>query len=223
MKKNNFLLFGLLVACFLLPGCHQKIRIVTNTFADRESIGYDFEPGTTFNIKSIDDDEMLGKEVCRKIARILRAQGYQTVSESEADYTITFKTSIRTNSRRFAVPHYIPGPVQTTRGNVINEDDEVIEYQQQTATSGHTGYIEQEVIEFDRNLLVNVYDAQLVRKTGKKDQVWQGTASSHGACDDLREVIGYLLDTVFEHFGHDTHKKVQKEISIKWDGIGQYY
>lgn len=162
-----------------------------------------------------EDNQMFSKEVTQKIGRILESRGYfVTENVRKADYALLFNFGITSTQTTINVPKYIPGQSQTTQGSVYGSSGGYGSYQQTTQTSGTTVYVPENYIFFTRALAIDVYDAKLYRKNKKIEELWKANAISSGESGDLRYIIDYLLVTAFAHFGGDTGKYVEKELSV---------
>lgn len=207
----------------VLTSCVKKVHITTNAFADEAVIPGGFEEGSSFAVLPAQkDNQLLSKEVGRKIATELRAEGYEVKAAKEAekaDYCLVFGYGINSATNTVNVPKYIPGETQVKQGFVAGRRD-VIDYEEVTQTSGTTVYVPEEYIVFKRELMLQVYDAQLYNKTKKEELVWQGTAVSCGECGDLRVMIDYLISEIFNHFGCNTGRNIQSSVSVGYDFPG---
>ena len=151
---------------------------------------------------------MFSKEVSHKIAKILQEGGYHVTDAEHANYCLKFDYKMTGDTRTIQVPTYIPGPSETTKGNVCSSEGE-LRYQEEKQSSGTVIYTPQDITLFTRELSINVYDRN------NQEQVWQGFASSTGNGDDLRDVMDYLLVSAFNYFGQNTKKNLDARVSCK--------
>jgi hypothetical protein len=202
------------VALAFLCSCTRHYSISVDTYADRQFIPNGFRAGSSFAIfPAKDENPMFSKEVSQKISQILQDRGYRVESVKKADYVLIFNSAMTSTTTQINVPRYIPGQTQTTSGSVYGNRGYGGSYSEKTQSSGTTVYVPQDYTFFTRGLAVYVYDAEMYRKHEKEEQVWSGLAISSGENSDLRQVIDYLLISVFSYFGDNTKKSVKIDMA----------
>jgi hypothetical protein len=220
--------FCVLLALMFFCSCARQISITSNAFADLQSIPYGFPMKSSFFIitgqndyshltdqKIIigqNDNPMLSKEVTHKIGKVLEEKGYLVDNIDNADYYLVFNFVMTSSKATMNVPLYIPGPTQTTQGNIYGYGG-YVGYQQQTQTSGSYIYVPKEYVFFHRGLYLQVYDAKLCREKKQEAQLWQGSAISSGDSSNLRDIMNYLLITAFKYLGKNTQKDICANMS----------
>jgi hypothetical protein len=200
---------AVMVLAFLCS-CARHYSISVDTYADKQFIPAGFKPGSSFAIfPAKEENPMFSKEVSQKIAQILKDRGYRVESANKADYVLIFNSGITSTTTKINVPRYIPGQTQSTSGTVYGNRGYAGSYSEKTQSSGTTVYVPQDYTFFTRGVAIYVYDAEMYRKHEKEEQVWSGMAISSGENSDLRDVIDYLLVSVFSYFGDNTKKNVK--------------
>lgn len=208
LKIQRFLCILLILLFF--SSCTRHYSISVDTYADKQYIPKGFPANSSFAISpGKDENQMFSKEVSQKIAQLLKDRGYRTDVPGKADYILVFNSAMTSSTATVNVPRYVPGQTQTTTGNVYGNRGYGGSYSEKTQTSGTTVYVPQTFTYFTRGLAIYVYDAETYRKHSREEQIWSGIAISSGENSDLRQVIDYLLISVFSYFGDNTKKKVQ--------------
>lgn len=202
-----------LASCFI--SCVRKVDVTTNTFSDLTRIPQGFPSGSSFAILGLQENHpMLGKEVAFKISKILAESGYILTDQEHADYLIYFNFDLSSETRIVNVPHFIPGPTETTEKKVSSNNGEIVHYEEKKQGPGSIIFTPEERTLFTHQLQVLVKDQM-------NEEVWQGSAQAQGSRGDLREEMNYLLVSAFQFFGHNTGKNVSlrldaKNPNIKW-------
>jgi len=201
------------VMLLFLCSCTRTYYVDVDTYADRKQIPNGFPPGSSFVVLPDETDVgAFSKEMTQKIDQMLEDRGYDVVSANKADYYLVFKTSMTSAESTVCVPIYTPGSSQTTTGNVYGSRGHA-SYSETTKSSGTTDYVNQSYTYFIRGVGLHVYDAHTYRKHKKEDLIWSGIAISSGSNSDFRDVVDYLLVSVFKYFGDNTKKSVSMTIS----------
>lgn len=223
IRQNGKLIF-LLCVPLVLTSCVRQIGVTSSTFADPISIPTGFPRGSSFCIVQKQKDNLLfSKEVSRKIAIMLQDRGYSVVDcVEDADYCLHYDFGITSSTSTISVPKYIPGQTQITQGSTHTygrSSGGYTAYQEETQLSGTTVYVPEEYTFFTREMIIKVYDIHsgIFKKNKRQDQVWQGSAMSCGESSDQREIIDYLLTSVFKHFGKNTKKDIYEK-HTEWFG-----
>lgn len=217
MIKNIFLILktvALASVVFLLSSCLHTVRVTSDTFADQKAIPCGFRYGSSFFIKSArKDNQLFAKEVTYKIERILNDQGYSVVQSSkDADYCLIFTFDSNKYKETRDVPVYEPGEVTVTKGYSCGRRD-CVQYQEETSTPGKLFFVKKDFLMFDKNLMIEVYDAKLYRETKRQDQLWKASAFNCSEENNLREAVDYLLVSAFSNFGRSTGRSVNMQLS----------
>jgi hypothetical protein len=194
------------------------VYVSNNSYADMQTIPYGFPLGSSFYIElpEVGENALFAKEVVRKITTILRNKGYEVVRTVEAaNYTLAFTIEMKSHTERVVVPHYVPGPVKTTRSKVLSWDGKWTDIVEETATSGHYVDVEEERIVFKKDFSIKVFDRVREEETDDEELVWNAAVSSSNGRNDLRAEIDYLLLSAFKHFGRNTQKKVYADVQSR--------
>lgn len=205
----------LLVLVALMPGCMHRVYVSSNTYADREELPHGFPLGSTFTIKakaSPSHNEMLSKEIKHKISNTLQELEYTVIKEGTPDYYLSFSYDMTAKTELVQVPVYVPGPSQTTLGTVHTHNGYqggAVQYQETTQTSGTWTYVDEERTTFTRSLSMQVNTKNPFTQAKESNQVWQGSAVSCGDTGDLREIVDYLMKSIFKNFGLNTNRVVE--------------
>ena len=206
----------------LFSSCTRHYSISVNTYSDKQFIPNGFPPGSTFSVAPGNDtNPMFSKEVTEKISQILRNRGYEIADFNKADYILVFNTAITSSTTMINVPKYVPGQTQTKSGAVYGTYGYAGSYNEKTESSGSTVYVPEEYTYFTRGVGIFVYDAKLYRKKKIEEQVWSGMAISSGENSDLRDVVDYLLVSVFGYFGQNTKKNIDIYMSDRNQHVKQ--
>lgn len=208
--KNSFLA-PMLCLILITTGCFwRKTNVSSTTFADVDRIPHGFTSSSTFNVLySNNDNPLMAKEIRKKIEHMISQKGYRVQDRNTANYYLVFEANIESSQHTVNSLQYIPGPTQTTQGNIGN-----VFFNQTTNTWGNFQYVPEEITLYTGSLKIYVYDAEEHRKWfGKEDVlVWSGSAVSVGNNPDLRELIDYLLVSIFKDFGSSTGRIVSRNI-----------
>lgn len=211
--KKFLVLFILTTVSFVIFSCARDSHLTTSTFVDTKTLPQGFAQGSSFALLPMQkDNQLFSKEVSQKIEKILEGKGYTVKNPDKADYYLLFNFGMTSSTGTINVPRYIPGGTEKKEGSIYGVGGSV-QYQEQTQKAGSTVYVPQTYTFYTRGLLVAVYDAKIYRKTKKEEQVWQGFSVSSGESDDLRQIIDYLLVSVFKYFGKNTYKNIETNIN----------
>lgn len=213
MKAIKFLL--LLSLPLLLYSCTRQYAITTNTYADNALIPEGFPHSSRFAISSPQKETpLLTKEISNKIAKILLQNGYEVTESHNADYLLSFSYGMTSDTHTVAVPTYIPGPSETTYGEIYSGGKTMV-YREECCSPGTILYTPELV-----TLFTHSFEAQ-VFKLGATDPLWQGSCSCSSDNSDIRNVMDYLLVTSFKYFGQNTHQCLRLSLEegdpcVKW-------
>jgi hypothetical protein len=233
--------FLVLLSITVLSSC-IKVRVTTNTIADKRHLPIGFAPGASFRLLSLSNhDQMLSNEVYAKITTILENKGFVVVDDA-ADYGLAFSFDMSSSEHTAYVPIYTPGTVSVTQGTVYNSRGfGAGGYTQTSQSSGTINYIPQNYTLFHRVLDIAIFDLKLYRKEVQdrkeacswmqqfmhwingsepildkdiwpKVQVWEGRTVSSSENADLRVALDYLLVGMFDYFGKDTYGEISRAI-----------
>ena len=217
-SKFKLILLGTIL---IFLGACKTIKIVNNSFANKQSIPQGFIPGSSFCIKFTYTDnplipkniaEMIASEAAEKIAKILQTNGYVIRNSKTADYNLVFSFGMTKSINIVNVPVYMPGQTQIKNGNILDNSGEAVQYQEETQTSGKVVYVPQECTVYNKNLVAQIYDARLQREANKEKQVWLGSADSSNESSDIRDIMDYLLVSTFKYFGKNTQRIIATEM-----------
>lgn len=195
---------------FLASGCFwRRASVSSTTFADSDKIPYGFSHQSSFCVLNTNSDNpLLSKEIRKKIEQLLTQKGFVIQDKNTANYYLVFETNIESSKHLVNNLHYIPGTTQNTQGNLGN-----LLFNQKTTSSGTFQYVPEEITIFTGSINIYVYDATEHRKWfGKEVLVWSGSAASSGDNPDLRELIDYLLVSIFKDFGLSSGKLITRTI-----------
>lgn len=206
-------LITLISCCLLLSSCGRRMSITNNTFADRQAIPAGFERGSSFFIEPLEHkNKLFAKEIHHKIATLLNEQGFVVMSADRADYQVSCTMDMITSTITVQVPHYIPGEKIIVQGCKHKGDGDDQTYTETKETVGTVIYAPEERTIFKHKLQMSVY--QIAHDSSEnKEPVWQATAHTSGDDNDQRDIIDYLLVSVFKYFGKNTKKSVSTEVS----------
>lgn len=215
----------LLFVVVFLSSCLYNVHVTSNTFADEKSIPCGFRYGSTFFIKSAKkDDPLFSKEVAYKIENIIKSLGYNVVQDvKQADYCLVFNFEMLSTKQTKDVLKYEPGETIITQGRVSKHNHschsccnhESVAYTEETSTPGQFYYVKQDYMAYQKELFIEVYDANLYKETKKQEQLWKGYSSNCNEDHDLRVAIDYLLISAFKNFGRNTRRNVYMSLSEK--------
>ncbi len=212
---NSFV--RLLALAMLCTSC-SAYRVSTNTFVDIGELPRGFPIGASFAIISKKEDHFLfSKEVESKIAKILLGKGFIIAEKGRADYFLAFDFDSQAFTETVHVLRYLPEETKSTKGNIRGKED--IKYQEEVKSSGNAVYIPVERTFFTKNLNIFVYDAKLYGKAERENEIWRGSCSSTGSDKDLRQVLDFLIISVFEYFGKSTHKNIDSKLSKNYEAV----
>ncbi|MBF5060040.1 hypothetical protein [Candidatus Neptunochlamydia vexilliferae] len=201
-----FLAFSMLAAIF--SSCTRYYHIEANTFVDSKTIPNGFHPGSSFAIHPFEKEQtFLEKEVSQKIEQILVDKGYHVVPPNKADYYLTFSISMTSSTHIVQVPEYVPGKTKTKKGSYGG-----IEYEEEITEDGDVIYVPEEQTLYHGELIVIAYDPILYKHSKEDSKIWEGTAINSDENKDLRQVVDYLLVSLFEYFGKGTKRSIEVEI-----------
>lgn len=207
------LLICSLLSLLLLPACGRRISVTNNTFADYQAIPAGFAMGSAFFVEPLNHkNKLFAKEIQHKIGTLLREAGFIVTAAQHADYSISCTIDMVSSTITVQVPRYIPGEKITTQGCVHTNDDDDQIYTETKETAGTVIYTPEERTVFKHKLQMNVYQASNESEQ-KKELVWQATANTSGDDNDQRDLIDYLLVSVFKYFGKNTKKSVNTDVS----------
>ena len=94
----------LIVTLFLFSSCGDEIKITTNSFADSKIIPHGFLKRNSFFIEPINiENQLLSKEICRKIELYLELNGYSIQNEDKADFYVSLNFDIKKETKTIYV------------------------------------------------------------------------------------------------------------------------
>lgn len=209
---KSFKIFTVILCSLLLPACGRRISVTNNSFADYQAIPAGFALGSAFYVEPIKHkNKLFAKEIQHKIGTVLREAGFIVTAEQHADYRISCTIDMMSSTITVQVPRYIPGEKITTQGCVHTSDDDDQIYTETKETAGTVIYTPEERTIFKHKLQMNVYQANNEPEL-EKELVWQATANTNGDDSDQRDIIDYLLVSVFKYFGKNTKKSVETNV-----------
>jgi len=216
-SKEKYI-YLLLIIVLALPSCMKRVSISTNTFLNSRSIPDGFSPKSSFSIAPLkqSNNQLFETEIENKIIKILQNKGYVVTDPDHADYYLIFDFGMTSSKQVVNVPKYVPGQSQTRSGNVYN-GWKAANYNETSTSSGSIVYVPEEQTLFTRSLHLTVYDASLYKQKNQEEQVWQGSAASTGEDADLRDILDYLLVSVFKNFGKDSKKMINENVFMNSD------
>ncbi len=197
-----------LILLLLTIAC-TKYHVCTNTFVDSKAIPCGFPQGSSFDLISLNEENPLfSKEIGFKIEKLLEGQGYSVLYKDRADYHLEYDFHIEKSYGKTYVPSFVPGRTYISCGRFFNSRGRSSHFIGQTQIGGSTVYVPYRYSYYTREIALTVYNHS-------NDPVWQGCAVSSGKNSDLRAVADYLLVSLFDYFGENTHQYVSTEISAK--------
>ena len=225
MNKPIYIL-SILFLLFSISGCMKQINVTSNTFANHKMIPCGFSVGSSFYISSkVDDSNSLFlQEIEEKISQRLHSNGYVTTDAESAEYHLVYSCGVIASRENVNVPHFIPGSQQVKEGaghsrasgSVYSGYDTArlsssgsTHYHETTTNSGSIVYLPETITIFTHKIDIEVYRIKSFVVGRENELVWQGTAVSCESTGDQRDILDYLLDSIFKHFGTSTAKHAQ--------------
>ena len=140
-------------------------------------------------------------EIKTRIETLLKQQGYVPAANAERlNYRLTFKTGLDSHSVSGYMPLYRP---------YFGFRDRYWGYYH-FDYYGYAPYID---TYYDQWLVIRVFATKPGAAAGTEQVIWIGEAVVASDIADLRQVINYLLVTVFGHFGQDTGRQIVVKIA----------
>jgi hypothetical protein len=206
----------------LLPGCCQRqIKISRSTFADTEQIIDGFSEHSSFILLPTSEEnnnELLDKEVGKKIATVLKDNGYSTVKQvKDADYCLFYTYGMKSETRTINELKYIPGQTIITTGSAsgtyghLGNCGYYGQHQQQTQSSGTFVYLPEQYTFYSKFLTCRICDKINGTKPplkGKSEDtaLWYGAVVNDDPNGDLRATLDFLIISLFDLFGENTQE-----------------
>lgn len=206
------LLFFIICCNFLLCGCATYYQVRVSGYLDKSHDQAPINAGSSFFVSENKNarNSIFESEVKSKIERLLLQRGFRIESYDKAQFYLHFVYSMdpgRIISE--TVPVYTPGGTGTiyTYSETGKRRTSIIEY------PGYTTYMPYRRTIYGASLILEVFDASLLRNNKEEKKVWIGESFLTSQNPDMRDVISYLLIGSFEHFAGNTGKSIVTTLS----------
>ena len=207
MKTLSMVLICLVCCC----GCRTVYQARVNGYS---ASGRVIEIPRTSSIAVLNNSNapnpLLEKEVARKVARLLKDNGYNPVA-TDADYYLMFNYGIDSGQTITSiVPVHSPGNLMTYR-----IPDGAGGYRYSTIhTPGQTDYMKRTETVYNSILVLRLFKDRPSKENNDIEPLWIADVTVSANQPDLRDLINYMLIAGFDHFGQHTGKAVIKRFKI---------
>jgi hypothetical protein len=196
--KTYLLLIPLI---FMSVGCSVSYNIGVNAYS---SSGQNLLIPEESSIHIVTDSNapnpIFEKEIATKIRTLLNKNGYNTATD-QANYYLLFDYGMSSGQN-------------ITRTVPIYHSGIYCGYPFSYGYShSYTSYVPYSTVLYTRWIVLKLFDGNDYRTSPKAEPLWISEVASTGTVSDLRGTISYMLVAAFEHFGHDTGKRVIERLS----------
>lgn len=217
MKKYNYCLGFIVLACLILTGC-ATIEMDVKAYSDPERNLLEVK---RFKLVPINkENPLLEKELLFMVKEQLVQKGY-IYDEANPDFLVAINFycgafQYYVPPTTLYLPHYVPGETKTYTGSigstyVYGTEQSSGGYESRPYTVG--GYI---ATAYYRNIQIYFVDYSKSIQSEKIELIWQGEVDSSGSDSDIRVVAPYLLHEVLGEFPMKTGKSNKR--TVNWPG-----
>lgn len=214
---------GVLTSCAPVRPPLQYYASFIDSFAQPDALvkkRYRIFPGS----KNVDPSDLQYLEFAKYVGKILDQRGLVNASSfDDAEVAIFLSYGIgnpQTHQYSYSLPVW--GQTGVSSSNTVGT---ISAYGNSgiysgtttyTPTYGITGYTNQvrSYSSFTRFLLMDAYDLNVYKQTGKMAQVWKANVTSTGPSGDLRLVLPYMAVAVKNYIGRNTTRQVEEDVLV---------
>lgn len=220
MKKYNYCLGFVVLACLILTGCattgYIKMDVKAYSDPERNLLGV-----KRFRLAPVNkENPLIEKELLFMVKERLVQKGY-IYEEENPDFLVAINFycgpfQYYVPPTTLYLPHYVPGETKTYTGfiggtYVYGTEQSSGRYESKPYIVG--GYT---ATDYYRNIQVYFVDYSKLMQSEKVEVIWQGEVDSSGSSSDIRIVAPYLLDEVLGEFPIKTGKSNKR--TVNWPG-----